>query len=104
MRAMSHPFATLEALAALRSLLSNVMAAQASARAAEGTTIASPDQHRGDRRCRRPRKARFRLAGWPLPGEGQTLRIATKGFRALSRRPPFQGLPCRKLGSGALGD
>src|SRR5215218_2149170 len=50
------------------------------------------------RRCRRPRKARFRLAGWPLPGEGRTLRIATKGFRALSRRPPFQGLPCRKLG------
>src|SRR4051794_2230723 len=49
------------------------------------------------RRCRRPRKARFRLAGWPLPGEGRTLRIATKGFRALSRRPPFQGLPCRKL-------
>ena len=53
------------------------------------------------RRCRRPRKARFRLAGWPLPGEGRTLRIATKGFRALSRRPPFQGLPCRKLGSMA---
>ena len=51
------------------------------------------------RRCRRPRKARFRLAGWPLPGEGRTLRIATKGFRAFSRRPPFQGLPCRKLGS-----
>src|SRR4051812_37087832 len=50
------------------------------------------------RRCRRPRKARFRLAGWPLPGEGRTLRIATKGFRALSRHPPFQGLPCRKLG------
>ena len=50
------------------------------------------------RRCRRPRKARFRLAGWPLPGEGRTLRIATKGFRAFSRRPPFQGLPCRKLG------
>src|SRR3954462_13800248 len=50
------------------------------------------------RRCRRPRKARFRLAGWPLPGEGRTLRIAAKGFRALSRRPPFQGLPCRKLG------
>ena len=51
------------------------------------------------RRCRHPRKARFRLAGWPLPGEGRTLRIATKGFRALSRRPPFQGLPCRKQGS-----
>src|SRR3954465_8354396 len=48
------------------------------------------------RRCRRPRKARFRLAGWPLPGEGRTLRIATKGFRAFSRHPPFQGLPCRK--------
>ncbi len=44
-RAMSHPFAALEALAALRSLLSNVMAAQASARA----TIASPDHNRGDR-------------------------------------------------------
>ena len=29
--------------------LSNVMAAQASARATEGTPIASPDQHRGDR-------------------------------------------------------
>src|SRR5215210_6269260 len=51
------------------------------------------------RRCRCLRKARFRLAGWPLPGEGRTLRIATKGFRALSRHPPFQGLPCRKLGS-----
>src|SRR3954471_700244 len=51
------------------------------------------------RRCRRPRKARFRLAGWPLPGGGRTLRIATKGFRALSRHPPFQGLPCRKLGA-----
>ena len=51
------------------------------------------------RRCRRPRKARFRLAGWPLPGGGRTLWIATKGFRALSRRPPFQGLPCRKLGA-----
>ena len=48
-RAMSHPFAALEALAALRSLLSNVRAAQASARTAEGATIASPDQHRGDR-------------------------------------------------------
>jgi hypothetical protein len=56
------------------------------------------------RRCRRPRKARFRLAGWPLPGGGRTLWIATKGFRAFSRRPPFQGLPCRKLGSGSLGD
>src|SRR3954449_6978922 len=55
------------------------------------------------RRCRRPRKARFRLAGWPLPGEGRTLRIATKGFRALSRRPPFQGLPCRKLGALEFG-
>ncbi len=48
-QAMSYPFAALEALAALWSLLSNVMAAQASARAAEGATIASPDQHRGDR-------------------------------------------------------
>src|SRR5215204_1405832 len=52
------------------------------------------------RRCRRPRKARFRLAGWPLLGGGRTLWIATKGFRALSRHPPFQGLPCRKLRSG----
>src|SRR5437764_9800216 len=43
------------------------------------------------RRCRRPRKARFRLAGWPLPGGGRTLWIATKAFRAFSRRPPFQG-------------
>src|SRR4051794_2427049 len=50
------------------------------------------------RRCRRPRKARFRLAGWPLPGEGRTLRIASKGFKASSRHPPFQGLPGRKLG------
>src|SRR4051794_39166584 len=54
------------------------------------------------RRCRRPRKARFRLAGWPLPGEGRTLRIATKGFRAFSRHPPFQGLPCRKKGPRLL--
>src|SRR3954470_7311059 len=53
------------------------------------------------RRCRRLRKARFRLAGWPLPGGGRTLRIATKGFRTFSRRPPFQGLPCRKLGARA---
>src|SRR3954465_7599493 len=51
------------------------------------------------RRCRRPRKARFRLAGWPLPGEGRTLRIASKGFKAFSRHPHFQGLPCRKLGA-----
>src|SRR4051794_35721763 len=51
------------------------------------------------RRCRRPRKARFRLAGWPLLGGGRTLWIATKAFRAFSRRPPFQGLPCRKLGA-----
>ena len=41
------------------------------------------------RRCRRPRKARFRLAGWPLPGEGRTLRIATKGFKASSTSSSF---------------
>ena len=35
-RAMSHPFAALEALAALRALLWDVMAARASARAARG--------------------------------------------------------------------
>ena len=34
-----------------------------------------------ERRCRRPGKARFRLAGWPLPGGRRTLWIAMKGFR-----------------------
>ena len=32
-------------------------------------------------RCRHPGKARFRLAGWPLPGGSSTLWIALKGFR-----------------------
>ena len=50
-----------------------------------------------ERRCRRPCKARFRLAGWPLPGGSRTLWIAMKGFRSSSRRPPFQDLACRKL-------
>src|SRR3954470_12573976 len=50
-----------------------------------------------DRRCRRPCKARFRLAGWPLPGGSRTLWSAMKGFRSSSRRPPFQDLACRKL-------
>ena len=49
-----------------------------------------------ERRCRRPCKARFRLAGWPLPGGSRTLWIAMKGFRSSSRRPPFQDLACRK--------
>ena len=31
--------------------------------------------------CHHPCKARFRLAGSPLPGGSRTLRIATKGFR-----------------------
>ena len=50
-----------------------------------------------ERRCRRPCKARFRLAGWPLPRGSRTLWIAMKGFRSSSRRPPFQDLACRKL-------
>jgi hypothetical protein len=33
--------------------------------------------------CHHPCKARFRLAGSPLPGGSQTLWIATKGFRSL---------------------
>src|SRR3954462_300798 len=52
-----------------------------------------------ERRCRRPCKARFRLAGWPLPGGSRTLWIAMKGLRSSSRRPPFQDLACRKLDS-----
>ena len=35
-----------------------------------------------ERRCHRPCKARFRLAGWPLPGGSRTLWIAMKGFRS----------------------
>ena len=34
--------------------------------------------------CHHPCKARFRLAGSPLPGGSRTLRIATKGFRSQS--------------------
>jgi hypothetical protein len=32
--------------------------------------------------CHHPCKARFRLAGWPLPGGSRTLWIALKGFRS----------------------
>ena len=39
-------------------------------------------------------KARFRLAGSPLPGGRRTLWIATKGFR--SSHPPFLDLSWRK--------
>ena len=39
--------------------------------------------------CHHPCKARFRLAGSPLPGGSRTLWIATKGFRSLSS--PFSG-------------
>src|SRR6266700_1961636 len=42
-----------------------------------------------------PCKARFRLAGSPLPGGSRTLRIATKGFRSQSH-PPFLDLSWRK--------
>ena len=38
--------------------------------------------------CHHPCKARFRLAGWPLPGGCRTLWIAKKGFRFRSH-PPF---------------
>ena len=38
--------------------------------------------------CHHPCKARFRLAGSPLPGGSRTLWIAMKGFRSHSR-PPF---------------
>jgi hypothetical protein len=45
-------------------------------------------------RCRHhPCKARFRLAGSPLPGGSQTLWIAMKGFSYI--RSPFRGLSCR---------
>src|SRR5262245_27326709 len=46
--------------------------------------------------CRHhPCKARFRLAGSPLPGGSRTLWIATKGFRSQSH-PPFLDLSWRK--------
>jgi hypothetical protein len=45
--------------------------------------------------CHHPCKARFRLAGSPLPGGSRTLRIATKGFRSQSH-PPFLDLSWRK--------
>jgi hypothetical protein len=34
------------------------------------------------------RKARFRLAGWPLPGGHRTLRTATRGFSSCSPSSP----------------
>jgi hypothetical protein len=34
-------------------------------------------------------KARFRLAGWPLPGGIRTLWTATKGFSSFDDHPPF---------------
>src|SRR4029450_1125113 len=45
--------------------------------------------------CHHPWKARFRLAGSPLPGGSRTLRIATKGFRS-QYHPPFLDLSWRK--------
>ena len=46
--------------------------------------------------CRHhPCKARFRLAGSPLPGGSRTLWITTKGFRSQSH-PPFLDLSWRK--------
>ena len=45
--------------------------------------------------CHHPCKARFRLAGSPLPGGSRTLWIATKGFRSQSH-PPFLDLSWRK--------
>src|SRR5437899_12697517 len=45
--------------------------------------------------CHHPCKARFRLAGSPLPGGSRTLRITTKGFRSQSH-PPFLDLSWRK--------
>src|SRR6202040_1293996 len=41
--------------------------------------------------CHHPCKARFRLAGSPLPGGSRTLWITMKGFRSHSR-PPFLDL------------
>jgi hypothetical protein len=49
--------------------------------------------------CHHPCKARFRLAGWPLPGGCRTLWIAKKGFRFRSH-PPFLDFPdATKIGS-----
>ena len=45
-----------------------------------------------ERRCRRPCKARFRLAGWPLPGGSRTLWTPTKGFYPLHRMSSFPWL------------
>src|ERR1700686_4248618 len=45
--------------------------------------------------CHHPCKARFRLAGSPLPGGSSTLWTATKGFRSHSRSP-FLDLSWRK--------
>src|SRR6516165_4452879 len=45
--------------------------------------------------CHHPGKARFRLAGSPLPGGSRTLWIATKGFRSQSH-PSFLDLSWRK--------
>ena len=45
--------------------------------------------------CHHPCKARFRLAGSPLPGGRRTLWIASKGFRSKSH-PPFLNLAWRK--------
>src|SRR5271157_6634702 len=51
-----------------------------------------------ERRCRRPGKAHFQLAGWPLPGGSRTLWITAKGFRASRHaHPPLQGFSCRKV-------
>src|SRR6202521_6491501 len=47
--------------------------------------------------CHHPCKARFRLAGSPLPGGRSTLWTATKGFRSHSRSP-FLDLSWRKKG------
>jgi len=48
-----------------------------------------------ERRCRRPCKARFRLADWPLPGGSQTRWIAVKGFRSSTRSFSFPELTYR---------
>jgi len=46
--------------------------------------------------CHHPCKARFRLAGSPLPGGSRTLWITTKGFRSHSR-PPLLDLSWRNV-------
>lgn len=46
--------------------------------------------------CHHPCKARFRLAGLPLPGGSRTLWITTKGFRSHSR-PPLLDLSWRNV-------